>query len=113
MSEHRQSHTPPPTTDQPTNQPRGVLAIEASPLGNQPAEVMSAIWFSPRGPRSLDDGVVETVYEVVGGAEGLLRLATAWHARVIADEVVSHAFSHGFHPRHTERLGTAQSLVDS
>ena len=32
------------------------------------------------------------------------RLAHAWHARVLADEVVSHAFSHGFHPRHTERL---------
>ena len=28
----------------------------------------------------------------------------AWHARVIADEVVSHAFSHGFHPEHTVRL---------
>ena len=37
-------------------------------------------------------------------SEGLLRLAQAWHARVMADEVVSHAFSHGFHPQHTERL---------
>ena len=35
---------------------------------------------------------------------GLLRLAEAWHRRVMADEVVSHAFSHGFHPDHTERL---------
>jgi len=35
---------------------------------------------------------------------GLGRLAHAWHARVMADEVVSHAFSHGFHPQHTERL---------
>jgi hemoglobin len=35
---------------------------------------------------------------------GLLRLAEAWHTRVLADEVVSHAFSHGFHPQHTERL---------
>jgi len=34
----------------------------------------------------------------------LLRLAHAWHVNVIADEVVSHAFSHGFHPEHTERL---------
>jgi hemoglobin len=33
-----------------------------------------------------------------------LRLAHAWHERVMADEVVSHAFSHGFHPEHTERL---------
>ena len=32
------------------------------------------------------------------------RLADAWHRRVMADEVVAHAFSHGFHPEHTERL---------
>lgn len=32
------------------------------------------------------------------------RLADAWHRRVLADEVVAHAFSHGFHPEHTERL---------
>ena len=44
------------------------------------------------------------MYEAVGGDEALLRLARAWHARVMADEVVSHAFSHGFHPRHSERL---------
>jgi hemoglobin len=44
------------------------------------------------------------VYDAVGGAEAVLRLAHAWHARVLADEVVSHAFSHGFHPEHTERL---------
>jgi hemoglobin len=47
---------------------------------------------------------METVYEAAGGSEGLLRLAEAWHARVMADEVVSHAFSHGFHPQHSERL---------
>lgn len=45
-----------------------------------------------------------TVYEAAGGAEGMLRLAHAWHERVLADEVVSHAFSHGFHPQHTARL---------
>jgi hemoglobin len=45
-----------------------------------------------------------TVYEAAGGAEGLARLAAAWHDRVMADEVVSHAFSHGFHPQHRERL---------
>jgi len=45
-----------------------------------------------------------TVYEAAGGAEGLRRLAGAWHERVLADEVVSHAFSHGFHSEHTERL---------
>lgn len=47
---------------------------------------------------------METLFEAAGGAEGMLRLADAWHRRVMADEVVSHAFSHGFHPRHTERL---------
>ena len=46
---------------------------------------------------------MQTVYDAVG-ADRLLRLAGAWHARVLADEVVSHAFSHGFHPEHTERL---------
>ena len=45
-----------------------------------------------------------TLYAALGGAEGVLRLATAWHQRVLADEVVAHAFSHGFHPQHTERL---------
>src|SRR5216683_6107141 len=45
-----------------------------------------------------------TVYEAAGGADGMLRLARAWHARVMADEDVSHAFSHGYHPEHTERL---------
>jgi hemoglobin len=47
---------------------------------------------------------MQTVYEAAGGADGLLRLAGAWHARVMADEVVSHAFSHGFHPEHSQRL---------
>jgi len=45
-----------------------------------------------------------TVFEAAGGAEGMLRLAHAWHERVMADEVVSHAFSHGFHPDHSARL---------
>jgi hemoglobin len=47
---------------------------------------------------------MQTVYEAAGGADSLLRLAGAWHARVMADEVVSHAFSHGFHPEHSQRL---------
>ncbi|MFO7544638.1 MAG: hypothetical protein R6W77_03995 [Trueperaceae bacterium] len=45
-----------------------------------------------------------TLFEAIGGSEGVLRLAHAWHERVLADEVVSHAFSHGYHPQHTERL---------
>src|SRR5208282_1481046 len=47
---------------------------------------------------------MQTVFEAAGGMEGLRRLAYAWHKRVMADEVVAHAFSHGFHPEHTERL---------
>src|SRR3954449_13396229 len=47
---------------------------------------------------------MQTVYEAAGGPDGLLRLANAWHARVMADEVVSHAFSSGFHPDHNQRL---------
>ena len=42
--------------------------------------------------------LMQSVYEAAGGDDGLLRLAEAWHSRVMADEVVSHAFSHGFHP---------------
>jgi hemoglobin len=47
---------------------------------------------------------MQSVYDAVGGDEGLFRLAEAWHRRVVADELVGHAFSHGFHPQHTERL---------
>lgn len=47
---------------------------------------------------------MQTVYEAAGGVEGVRRLAAAWHRRVMADEEVSHAFSHGFHPQHSERL---------
>jgi len=47
---------------------------------------------------------VKSIYEAAGGSEGLRRLAAAWHARVFEDEVVSHAFSHGFRPDHTDRL---------
>jgi hemoglobin len=45
-----------------------------------------------------------SIFDAAGGMAGLGRLAAAWHSRVMADEVVSHAFSHGFHPQHTERL---------
>jgi len=47
---------------------------------------------------------MQTVYEAAGGHDGIVRLASAWHKRVLEDEVVSHAFSHGYHPLHTERL---------
>ena len=45
-----------------------------------------------------------SVYEAAGGREAMLRLAEAWHRRVLADEVVGHAFQHGYHPQHHERL---------
>ena len=47
---------------------------------------------------------MQTVFEAAGGNDGLRRLAAAWHSRVMADEVVAHAFSHGFHAQHVERL---------
>ncbi|MGI8879554.1 MAG: group II truncated hemoglobin [Jatrophihabitans sp.] len=47
---------------------------------------------------------MQSVYDAAGGDAGLLRLAHAWHARVLADEVVSHAFSHGYRADHSERL---------
>ena len=45
-----------------------------------------------------------TVFEDAGGAAAIEALAHAWHVRCLADPVVSHAFSHGFHPDHTARL---------
>ena len=54
----------------------------------------------------MSDSVRETttVYEAAGGEAGLRALAHAWHERVVVDEVVGHAFRHGFDPHHTERL---------
>ena len=45
-----------------------------------------------------------SVYDAAGGDEGLLRLAEAWHARVLADDVVAHAFQHGYRDDHSVRL---------
>ena len=45
-----------------------------------------------------------TISAAAGGEAGMLRLAHAWHTRVMEDEVVGHAFRHGVHPQHTERL---------
>lgn len=45
-----------------------------------------------------------TLFDALGGMDGILRLAHAWHERCLADEIVAHAFSHGYHPQHTERL---------
>lgn len=46
----------------------------------------------------------QTLFEASGGLPGVTALAHAWHERVLADPVVEHAFSHGFHPDHTARL---------
>lgn len=47
---------------------------------------------------------MQSVYEAVGGDDGLRRLARAWHTRVMADDVVAHAFHGKSRPDHTERL---------
>jgi len=45
-----------------------------------------------------------TIYDAIGGSRTVLALAHHWHERVLADPVVSHAFSHGYREDHTERL---------
>src|SRR3954454_16745009 len=45
-----------------------------------------------------------SLYDALGGGPAVRRLAEAWHRRCLADPIVSHAFSHGFHERHTDRL---------
>ncbi len=47
---------------------------------------------------------MRSVYEAAGGQAGMLRLAHAWHERVLVDDVVGHPFRHGVHPEHTARL---------
>lgn len=46
-----------------------------------------------------------TLYEFAGGDGAFLALATAHHARCLADPELNHPFSHpGQHPQHVERL---------
>jgi hemoglobin len=54
--------------------------------------------------KSTIDVVKPTIYEAAGGHQAFVALARAWHARCLADPIVSHAFSHGYHPQHSERL---------
>ncbi len=50
-------------------------------------------------------GVRPTLFEFAGGESAFLALATAHHARCLADPELNHPFSHpGQHPRHVERL---------
>src|ERR1043166_6137238 len=46
----------------------------------------------------------QSIYETAGGHPFFLNLAHAWHTRCLADPIVSHAFSHGYHPEHSQRL---------
>ena len=46
-----------------------------------------------------------TLHEFAGGDSAFLALATAHHARCLADPELNHPFSHpGQHPQHVERL---------
>ncbi|HEX3648736.1 MAG TPA: group II truncated hemoglobin, partial [Pseudonocardiaceae bacterium] len=46
-----------------------------------------------------------SLYEFAGGEPAFLALATAHHARCLADAELNHPFSHpGQHPQHVERL---------
>lgn len=46
-----------------------------------------------------------TLYEFAGGDQAFVALATAHHARCLADPELNHPFSHpGQHPQHVERL---------
>lgn len=46
-----------------------------------------------------------TLYEFAGGDAALMRLATAHHARCVADPELNHPFSHDdLNPEHVERL---------
>src|SRR5690349_22942281 len=89
--------------------PRG-LSDSPSPASDGLAQVRGGKFgperagFPPPAPRSCHPYRVATVYEAAGGIGGLRRLAEAWHTRVMADEEVSHAFSHGYRPDHSERL---------
>jgi hemoglobin len=50
-------------------------------------------------------GTRPSLYEFAGGDAAFLRLATAHHARCLADPELNHPFSHpGQNPKHVERL---------
>lgn len=47
-----------------------------------------------------------SIYEFAGGEPAFLALATAHHARCLADPVLNHPFSHPGHPEHVARLAS-------
>src|SRR5262245_35671529 len=52
-------------------------------------------------------GMRPTLYEFAGGEPAFLALATAHHARCLADPELNHPFSHpDQHPQHVERLAS-------
>jgi hemoglobin len=46
-----------------------------------------------------------SLFEYAGGEPAFQALATAHHARCLADPELNHPFSHGGHPQHVQRLG--------
>ena len=62
------------------------------------------VWRPP--DRACDSHLVRpTLFEFAGGEPAFLALATAHHARCLADPELNHPFSHpGQHPQHVERL---------
>jgi hemoglobin len=55
--------------------------------------------------------LVTTLFEAMGGAAGVQRLADAWHARLLADEVAAHPFRRGIRVDHTQRLAAYWSEI--
>src|SRR6185437_2611197 len=76
----------------------------ASTVANFDIRTPDAAHVLRRRERIVIMDCMQTVFEAAGGNDGLQRLARAWHKRVMADEVVAHAFSHGFRPDHVKRL---------
>jgi len=44
------------------------------------------------------------MYEFAGGDQAFLALAAAHHERCLQEPEISHAFSHGFNPKHVDNL---------
>jgi len=45
-----------------------------------------------------------TLYDAVGGFDGLLAACRRWHQLCLAHPLAAHPFEHGLHPQHDERL---------
>ena len=54
---------------------------------------------------------MQSVYDAAGAMEGFVRLAHAWHARVMADEVVSHDHPVHLSCLHTNRFNPFQNRL--